>query len=149
MLEVLDGITKGLVSQNPELKDCRDIELKIALTLMLYQVIPADGAVLECEMDRIAKLVARRFGVSREIVAGFIDTVNNGEAGKPQLDDLARFALKSGNRKLLIALIRDLWDIAVCDNNLHEQEELMIYRISDSLGIGRREVIEQQARVCR
>ena len=42
-------------------------------------------------------------------------------------------------------LIGMLWDLALCDHELHQNEETLIYKVADAAGVLRKRVAEQQA----
>ncbi len=42
-------------------------------------------------------------------------------------------------------LVGMLWDIALCDHDLHQNEKSLIYKIADASGVLRKRVVEQHA----
>jgi uncharacterized tellurite resistance protein B-like protein len=46
----------------------------------------------------------------------------------------------------LIAMIGQLWELAIVDHDLHSEEELLVYRVADLAGVPRKRVAEQLAR---
>jgi uncharacterized tellurite resistance protein B-like protein len=44
------------------------------------------------------------------------------------------------------AMIGALWDIALCDKELHDLEERLIYEIADAVAVPRKKVAEELAR---
>lgn len=112
----------------------------------MAHLIPADGKVLNCETDRLAKLVARRFGVEQSVVREFMDMTELNRRQPVTIEILAAKIKSEYDEKTLKCLIRDLWDIAIVDNDLHALEETMIYYVADNLGLKRRDVISQQSK---
>ncbi len=149
MLIVLKKTVDKLIKHNPDLKQCEDIEGKMAVCLLLSHLIPADGKVLDCETDRLAKLISRRFGVSQGVVREFMDLTELNRNRLATVDVMVDEIKSYYSEKKLISFVRDLWDIALSDNELHTLEEAMIYNVADRLGLSRRDVIGQQVRVCR
>lgn len=148
-MSALAKIAKTLVAKNPELKSCPDIESKVAVSLLMSHLIPADGKVLDCETGRLAKLIARRFGVEQSVVWQFMELTELNRRQAVSVDVLSDEIKARFEEKKLKSLIRDLWDIALCDDELHPLEETMIYHVADNLGLRRRDVIGQQTRVSR
>ena len=148
MLSSLEKIAGTLIEQFPELSDCDDIETRIAVSLLLSHLVPADGKVLDCETDRLVKLIARRFGVQTVVVQKFMAMTELNRRQLISVEVLADRIKNHCGEKRLKSLIRDLWDLALCDNELHTLEEAMIYNVADNLGLRRRDVISQQTRVC-
>ncbi len=145
-LSTLKKIADTLIKNNPKLAECEDIECKIAVSLLMSHLIPADGKVLECETDRLAKLVARRFGVDQAVVRQFVDLTELNRRQSITVEMLTAKIKSQYSEKKLKCLIRDLWDIALVDNELHTLEETMVYHVADNLGLQRRDVIGQQSK---
>lgn len=114
----------------------------------MAHLIPADGKVLDCETDRLAKIVARRFGIEQSVVRDFMDMTELNQRQPITVETLSAKIKSQYNEKTLKCLIRDLWDIAIVDDDLHAHEETMIYHVADNLGLRRRDVIGQQSKVC-
>lgn len=144
----LNRLAKTLQKTDTEISQCEHIETKLAQAIVLSHLIPIDGVILEAETERLTKLAARRFGVSRKAVKNFIDLTDLNQKSPIPLKDLLSQIRKNSSYKQQLAFIRDLWDIALSDENLHSMEETMIYNVADQLQIERRDVISQQVRVC-
>ncbi len=144
MTQTLDQVAEELVLANQDLGNCEDIKTKIAKFLMLSQMIPADGIIRESEIKKLLKLISRRFGVEREIVNECVKLTEYNQQSAVPIDELVGRIKDKMDQKHLETLIRDLWDMALSDNELHDREEALIYAISDKLGIRRRVVIAQQ-----
>ena len=145
-LTLLRQIADDLIKHNSKLAECEDIESKLAVSLLMSHLIPADGKVLDCEKDRLAKLVARRFGVEQGVVRQFMDKTELNRRSSVSLEMLTEKIRSQYDEKRRKALIRDLWDIALVDDELHALEETMVYQVADNLEVNRRDVIGQQAR---
>ncbi len=148
MATQLNKLANQLKAKHAILEDCPEIETKLAIALLLSQLIPADGKVLQCETDRLTKLASRRFKVDPKVIADFLEkTKINHTENIPvsELTDTLKTKISSKQSK---SFIRDLWDIALADDELHTLEEAMIYNVADHLGVSRRDVIAQQTKVC-
>ena len=144
MSQTLEQVAAELVSTNRKLSDCEDIKTKVAKFLVLSQMIPADGIIRESEIKKLLKLISRRFGIDREIVKQCVKLTGYNQQSAVPMDELVSRIRDKMDQKHLETLIRDLWDVALSDNELHDREEALIYAISDKLGIRRRDVIAQQ-----
>ena len=119
---------------------------KFALAALLGSVIPADGKIKPCELEKLESLLASRMQARDKTTAEALmiarrnlgSTVNMHLVAS-RLPDL--FGIE--DRCNLIGM---LWDIALCDHELHPSEESFIYRIADEAAIPRKKVAEQQAR---
>jgi uncharacterized tellurite resistance protein B-like protein len=149
MSATLREITENFLARTPELTDCENVETKVAIALLLSHLIPADGKILDCEMDRLSKLASRRFHVDQSIVKKFMALTQLNRKHPIPIESLTEQLKSDLADKQLQLFIKDLWDIALSDDDLHSLEEAMIYNVADHLGVCRRDVAAQQAKVCR
>lgn len=118
---------------------------KFLLAAVLGSIVPADGKIRDVEMKHLEVHLKQKYNCSPETLKLALSYANTGLANEPlqkaasQLTEL----LSIEDRTSLIGL---LWDLAVCDNELHSNEEAMIYKIADSAGVPRKRVAEQLAR---
>ena len=118
---------------------------KFLLGAVLGSIVPADGKIREVEMQHLETHLKQKYGCNPETLRLALSYANTGLANEQlikaanQLKEL----LSIEDRTALIGL---LWDIAICDNELHSNEEAMIYNIADSADVPRKRVAEQQAR---
>jgi uncharacterized tellurite resistance protein B-like protein len=119
---------------------------KYLLAIVLGSIVPADGKVKEVETTHLKQHLQQKYGLSPETLKLAMSHANTGlcaehlKKAAQQLPEL----LSMEDRTSLIGM---LWDLAVCDNELHSSEEVMIYNIADSSGVPRKRVAEQQARM--
>jgi uncharacterized tellurite resistance protein B-like protein len=117
---------------------------KFLLAAILGSIVPADGKVKPVEMDLLEKHLTTKYGMnsaSLKSALSFASTANQGD----KLKDAARYLpdlLSIDDRTTLVGL---LWDIALCDHDLHASEDALIYKIADQAGVPRKRVAEQQA----
>lgn len=147
--DVLSTAAFQISTCSPDLKTCPEFETKVATALLLCAIIPVDGRIRECEKSRLLKLGARRFGIESDIVETFWQQNETRTFADANIDQLADYLKTNCSHRRLLALIRDLWDIATVDRELDPREEAMIYKLADKTGIARRDVITLQAKVCQ
>lgn len=137
-----------MIENQPELARCHDIEAKIAASLLMSHIIPADGKILDCETKRLCKLFVRRFGVNQTVADEFLSLTQLNQKPLVSVEELALAIKAKYSQKQLKSLIRDLWNIALSDNELHACEESLVYAVADFLGVSRRDLVSEQAKVC-
>ena len=148
MATQLNKLANQMKAKYSVLEDCPEIETKLAIALLLSQLIPADGKILEVETKRLTKLASRRFKVDPIIITDFLEKTTSNHAENIPVSVLADELKTKISPKQSKSFIRDLWDIALADDELHTLEEAMIYNVADHLGVSRRDVIAQQTKVC-
>jgi uncharacterized tellurite resistance protein B-like protein len=118
---------------------------KFLLAAILASVVPVDGKIKAVEVNELKNQLQNRYNLNAETLKLAVSSANTGltaaqlQKTTEHLSDL----LSIDDRT---ALIRMLWDLAICDDELHASEESLIYKIADSSGVPRRRVAEQQAR---
>jgi uncharacterized tellurite resistance protein B-like protein len=118
---------------------------KFLLAAILGSVVPIDGKIKAVEVEQLKNHLQHRYHLSAETLKLAVSSANTGlttdqlHKAVQQLPEL----LSIDDRTVLI---RMLWDLAICDDELHASEESLIYKIADSSGVPRRRVVEQQAR---
>lgn len=118
---------------------------KILLAAILGSIIPCDGKIREVEVKHLRDHLQQRFGLTTTILKSAIAHASIGlnpeylKKACAQLPEL----LSIEDRTNLIGM---LWDIALCDHELHSTEEKMIYAVADSSGVPRKRVAEMQSR---
>ena len=112
---------------------------------ILASVIPSDGKVRDVEIKHFVMHLHQKYQFSVQDQKVALSYLRNGltteqlkEAAK-QLQEL----LSADDRTKLIGL---MWDVAMSDQELHSEEERLIYLVADLAGVVRKRVIEEQAR---
>lgn len=117
---------------------------KYLLAAILGSIIPVDGKVRAVEIEYFETFLKTKYQFSKEtlkIAQAFAKAELQSEAlqkAARHLPDL----LSIEDRTNLIGM---LWDIALCDQELHATEDALIYNIADQAGVPRKRVAEQQA----
>jgi uncharacterized tellurite resistance protein B-like protein len=118
---------------------------KMVLSLLLSAIVPADGHIRDTEISRLQLQLQSRFALDSSKASQFAFLAK--QMMKPETAEhiaasLAELLGMEDRCKVLFAL----WDLAMCDHELHQYEEDLIYRIADAASVPRRLVIEQQRR---
>ena len=118
---------------------------KFLLAAVLGSIVPADGKIREVEMKHLEAHLKQKYSCNPETLRLALSYANTGLANEQLKKAASQLAelLSIEDRTSLVGL---LWDIAICDDELHGSEETMIYKIADSAGVPRKRVAEQQAR---
>lgn len=141
----LDEIV-ALLSEPSGFARLKSEQRKFVLAVVIGSVIPADGKVKPCELEKLETLLQGRMQTRGQTLHEALTLAktklsSNGaiELAATRLGDLLGIEDRC-------ALIGMLWDVALSDHELHAQEEALIYSIADNAGIPRKKVAEQQAK---
>ncbi len=120
--------------ENPE----AEIELtpedgREAVAAILVEAARADGEYTDDERERIVRILARRYGLSRAEAEGLRTT---GEAAQEAATDLVRFT-KAVKRAVpheeRVGVIEAVWEIAYSDGERHHAEANLVRRLAGLL----------------
>ena len=119
---------------------------KFLLAAVLGSIVPADGKIRDVEMQHLEAHLKQKYNCTPETLKLAMSYANTGLADK-HLQKAARQLTELLSIEDRTALIGLLWDIAICDNELHKSEESLIYKIADAAEVPKKRVAEQQARM--
>ena len=118
---------------------------KFLFSAVLAMVVPADHKVKTCEIQKLQALL-KNMQCSSGVI---IDTLAMAELppiAENHVDILAKGLADLLGPQDRADFVRHLWEIALCDDELHDFEERLIYRIADASGIVRKNVIAELAK---
>ncbi|MFO1034507.1 MAG: TerB family tellurite resistance protein [Hyphomicrobiales bacterium] len=119
---------------------------KFLLAALVGSVVPVDGKIKPCELETLRDILALRLNATGKTLEQAMDMAS-ADLGAPEHFNLAANRLQDllsiEDRCNIVGL---LWEIALCDRELHAREEELIYRIADAAGVPRKRVAEMQAR---
>ncbi len=119
---------------------------KFVLAIVIASIVPADGKIKPCELEKLQSLLNTRMQTRGQTLNDVLLLAQSGLGSNPAIGiSAARLADLLGIEDRC-ALIGMLWDIALCDYELHAKEEQLIYDIADRAGVPRKRVAEQQAK---
>lgn len=117
---------------------------KYLLAAILGSVVPADGRVRPVEMEHFESFLKTKYQFANEpLRIALLFSKLGFEVEK--LKDAARYLPELLSIEDRTNLVGMLWDIALCDQELHAKEDALIYKIADFAGVPRKRVAEQQA----
>lgn len=120
------------------------VQRRLLLAAVLSSIVPADGHVRKVEMEQLEKHLKIKFQFAKDQLQTALHLASNqgSFAGVATLAKHLPELLSIDDRTQLIGM---LWDLALCDHELHQNEETLIYKVADAAGVLRKRVAEQQA----
>lgn len=120
------------------------VQRRLLLAAVLTSIVPADGHVRKVEMEQLEKQLRLKF----QFTQGQLQTAMAmaSKQGSPSgVELLAKHLPELLSIEDRTQMIGMLWDLALCDHELHQREENLIYKVADAAGVLRKRVAEQQA----
>jgi len=120
------------------------VQRRLLLAAVLSSIVPADGLIRKVELEQLEKHLKTKFQFANNQIQTALSLARKQDSfvGVETLAKHLPELLSIEDRTQLIGL---LWDLALCDHELHEREESLIYKVADAAGVLRKRVVEQQA----
>jgi uncharacterized tellurite resistance protein B-like protein len=139
----ISQITEKLAMPNGFAK-LTPLQRRLLLAAVLSSIVPADGHVRKVEMEQLEKQLRLKFQFTQSQLqtAMAMASKQGSPVGVELLAKHLPELLSIEDRTQLIGM---LWDLALCDHELHQREENLIYKVADAAGVLRKRVAEQQS----
>jgi uncharacterized tellurite resistance protein B-like protein len=112
-----------------------EAELHVAAAAMLVEAAMMDGEIDGRERERIAILIERHFGISREEVEQIVTEGVDKQDAAVDIYSFLRVVNGHFDYDERVQLIEMLWDVAYADGELHDHEANLVRRVGGMLGV--------------
>jgi uncharacterized tellurite resistance protein B-like protein len=119
---------------------------KFLMGLLLASMVPVDKRIRNVELDRLQVLLKSGMNISGNIAQESLAIAEGQIDIAETLDTLIKALPELLGIEDRCTLISNLWELALCDNELHAFEEKLVYRIADLSGVPRKKVAELMSR---
>ncbi|MEM7619538.1 MAG: TerB family tellurite resistance protein [Pseudomonadota bacterium] len=122
-------------------------QLQVAVAALLIHATFVDGYSNETEMKQVQHVLKEHFQLSSEQM---VILLAESQKQEKEAVDLYRFTrvlkqhLDQDGRQCIVEM---LWEIVLADNELHEFENNMVWRVSELLGVSTRDRIALKKKV--
>ncbi len=141
--EYVDTLTE---ESGDALQTISERELQVAMTVMMVQVLRADLQIKDEELEAVLGAVQVVLGVDRseatELMRIAAHSARDSEGMRLAVERLDRHL----NRRQRLELLEWLWRIAFADAEILSQEEYLIRKISELLGLSTADFVEAKVR---
>ena len=138
-------LLKRLVAPEPE--RLPDPDARLALTALLVRVARSDGDYADAEIDRIDRILARRYGLSPFEAAYLRGQAEVLEAEAPDTVRFTRAIKDAVPYDDRTAVVEALWAVVLADGVRDVDEDALIRLVSNLLGINDRDSALARQRV--
>jgi uncharacterized tellurite resistance protein B-like protein len=122
------------------------VQRKFLMGIVLAAIVPADKRIRNIELERLQIMLRSALQFTGPVA---LESIALAE-GHMDLDEPVKIIAKAMQDLLGIedrcSLIYHLWELALCDNELHSYEEQLVYKVADLSGVPRKKVAELMAR---
>lgn len=112
---------------------------RVAAAALLFCVMDADGSRLDAEKAALSRELAEYFGDEGQTLQ---DVLAAGEEAEGVAVDFYQFTsvlMRAVDAPRRLDFVESVWEIVYADNELHELEDNMVWRICELLGVSARD----------
>ncbi|MFV0336211.1 MAG: TerB family tellurite resistance protein [Tropicimonas sp.] len=138
-------LLRRLVAPEPE--QLPDPDARLALTALLVRIARSDGDYAETEVDRIDRILARRYGLSpfeAAYLRGQAETLEEEAPDTVRFTRAIKDAVPYDDRS---AVVEALWAVVLADGVRDDEEDALIRLVANLLGINDRDSALARQRV--
>jgi uncharacterized tellurite resistance protein B-like protein len=122
------------------------VQRKFLMGLVLAAIVPADNRIRNIELERLQLMLKSSLNITGDVAMESLAMVEDSKDHTINIDALAKVLPELLGIEDRCTLIANLWDLALCDDELHGSEEKMVYKVADLSEVPRKKVAELMAR---
>jgi uncharacterized tellurite resistance protein B-like protein len=122
------------------------VQRKFLLGLVLAAIVPVDKRIRNVELERLQLLLKSSLHINGDSAMESLALAESPEGADINIEALAKALPDLLGIEDRCALISNLWELALCDDELHGFEEQMVYKIADLSEVPRKKVAELMAK---
>ncbi|MFD0979020.1 MULTISPECIES: TerB family tellurite resistance protein [Tropicimonas] len=124
-----------------------DPDARLALTALLVRVARSDGDYAEAEIDRIDRIVARRYGLSPFEATSLRSQAEELERQAPDTVRFTRAIKEAVPYEDRSGVVEALWAVVLADGVRDDEEDALIRLVANLLGVNDRDSALARQRV--
>ncbi len=120
---------------------------RLAEAALMFHVIAVDGVIDPRENDAALAVLCERFDLSPDDAHTLLDEARVADHGAVDLYGFTSTLKRNLDREQRIAFIEQLWRVVLADEELHELEDNIVWRVAELLHVEARDRISARQRV--
>lgn len=122
------------------------VQRKFLLGLVLAAIVPVDRRIRNIELERLQVMLKSSLHINGDIAMESLALAENNQGEAINIEALAKALPELLGIEDRCTMISNLWELALCDDELHGFEEKMVYQIADLSDVPRKKVAELMAK---
>ena len=114
-------------------------DARIAAAALLYHVMNADGVRQDTEWERLKQVLGESYDLSGDALDTLLQAGADAEREAIDLYAFTSVLKRHLDEAARAAFVGMMWEVVFADGELHELEDHTLWRISELLGVDRRE----------
>ena len=141
-------LTRVTTNQDEELPFNQGDE-RLATAALMYHLIAVDGHVDQSEKDALRTVLKKNFEIEEDDLNELIDQAKKRDEEAVDLYEFTSVLKRKLDYNERLNLMDMLWKMVFADGVLHEFEDNIIWRVSELLGVSKRDRITIRNRVAK
>lgn len=147
MFDSLMQLFRDLAGASDESHVFSDNDLRVATAALLVHLMSIDGEVDDTEADEIRKVLKRHYALSDDETDALIDFASKCDDESVDLYKFTSVLKRELDEQGRIQIIEMMWQLVFADGHIHEFEDNLVWRVSELLGVSRRDRIRMRQHV--
>lgn len=143
------GLLEKLAKPARDVRQLGPEERRLAVAVLLATLVPADNKVRDVEVERLNDLAEEHYRVTGVSLSHIESLARGKQFSIVEIRAISAHVPAILNIEDRLTLVGLLWEIALCDKELHALEEEAIHAIADRLEVPRKRSLEQQVRAAQ
>lgn len=122
------------------------VQRKFLMGIVLAAIVPADKRIRNVELERLQILLKTSLNINGNVALESLALAEGQTSMEDGIVTIAKALPDLLGIEDRCNLIAHLWELALCDNELHSFEEQLVYQVADLSGVPRKKVAELMAR---
>ena len=140
MATSIDNFLDSFVIIAPGILRRKQYRRSLARVVMTIHMMRADRVIREEEMMYLTDIVSAKFDIDKASAYNLCTELCAESEHCPSVEELADYVRENSTMIERADCIREMWEIAVCDHELHKLEDSLAYRCAMMLDIDENEV---------
>jgi uncharacterized tellurite resistance protein B-like protein len=122
------------------------VQRKFLMGIVLAAIVPVDKRIRNIELDRLQIMLKGSLHINGPVALESLALAEGQTELAAPLAAIAKALPDLLGIEDRCALISQLWELALCDNELHSFEEQLVYKVAELSDVPRKKVAELMAR---
>lgn len=149
MLQSLRSFLSNVNSNSVEELPLQQGDERIATAALMYHLIAIDGHVDQSEKEALREVLKKNFDIEEAELTELIDQAKQRDEEAIDLYEFTSVLKRKLDYEERLNVMDMLWKMVYADGVLHEFEDNIVWRVSELLGVSKRDRIAIRNRVAK
>ena len=149
MLQTLKNLLSNVATNSVEELPLQHGDERIATAALMYHLIAIDGQVDQSEKEALREVLQKNFEIDETELNELIDLAKQRDEEAIDLYEFTSVLKRKLDYEERLNVMDMLWKMVFADGVLHEFEDNIVWRVSELLGVSKRDRIAIRNRVAK